>query len=242
MGSQILSNAKVYVQGLDCSGDLNAVALNNSVELKESTSLIDLTRTRRAGLRDVGFQLAGFWNGGVGAVDDTMFTNVPVPNVPVTIAPLTGAEAELCYFLQSDILDYKMGGKIGEMNPISVGGAAGSGPLVRGTILQNSARVATGTGTIMNQGAVLAAQKLYAILHVLSITTGGSPSLACKIQSAPLVGFGAPTDRITFNASVAVGAQYAVPVAGPITDAFFRTNFTLTNITSVTFLVAMGIL
>lgn len=242
MASQILSNAKVYVQGLDCSGDLNAVALNNSCELKEATSLIDLTRTRKPGLRDVGFQLDGFWNGGTGLVDDTMFANVPVPNVPVTIAPLTGAEAELCYFLQGDILDYKFGGKIGEMNPISVGGAAGSGPLVRGTILQNQARTTTGTGTIMNLGAVSATQKLYAILHVLSITQSGSPSLACKIQSAALVGFGSPTDRQTFAASVAAGAQYLVPVSGPITDAFWRANWTLTNITSITFLVAMGIL
>lgn len=242
MASQIFSNAKVYVQGLDCSGDMNAVALNNSAELKESTSLIDLTRTRKPGLKDIGFHLEGFWNGGTGNVDDVMFTNVPVANVPVTIAPLTGAEAELCYFLQSDIVDYKFLGKIGEMNPISVGGVAGSGPLVRGTILQNQARTTTGTGTIMNLGALSALQKLYAILHVLSITPSGSPSLACKIQSAATGGFGSPTDRQTFAASVAVGAQYLVPVSGPITDAFWRANWTLTNITSITFLVAMGIL
>jgi len=242
MAAQILSNAKVYVAGDDVSGDMNAVALKATAELKEATSLIDLTRTRRPGLKDVSFQLEGFWNGGVGNVDETMFNNVPLPNVPVTIAPLTGAESELCYFLQSDILEYKLGAKIGDVLPISVGGAAGSGPLVRGTILTNSARTTTGTGTIMNVGAVGAAQKLYAILHVLSITPSGSPSLACKIQSAALVGFGSPSDRVTFSASVAVGAQYAVPVAGAITDAFWRANWTLTNITSITFLVAMGIL
>ena len=242
MAAQILSNAKVYVAGADMSGDLNGVALKYSAELKEATTLADLTRTRRAGLKDVDFQLEGFWNGGVGGIDDTAFAQVPASGVPVTIAPLTGAESELCYFLNSDIVDYKFGTKIGDMLPASIGGVASLSPLVRGTILQNSARSATGTGTIMNPGALTSTQKLYAILHVLSITSGGSPSLACKIQSASLVGFGTPTDRITFSAATAVGAQFATPVSGAITDAFWRANFTLTNITSITFLVAMGIL
>lgn len=242
MASQILSNAKVYVAGADLSGDLNGVAMKYSAELKEATTLTDLTRTRRAGLKDFDFQLEGFWNGGTGGVDDTAFANVPALGVPVTIAPLTGAEAELCYFANTDIVDYKWGAKIGDMNQVSIGGIASQSPLVRGTILQNQARTTTGTGTVMNLGALTSAQKLYAILHVLSITSGGSPSITAKVQSAALVGFGTPNDRITFSAAVAAGAQFAVPVNGAITDAFWRASWTLTNITSITFLIAMGIL
>ena len=242
MASLIISNAKLYFAGYDMSGDINALALKYMAELKESTTLIDTTRTRRPGLKDIGFQHEGFWNGGTGNIDDILFQNIGANNVPMTIAPLTGAEGELAYSFQAEEAAYSPGAKIGDMLAFSVSGADGAGPLVRGTLLVNGAKVASGNGTVFNVGAVSAAQKLYAALHVLAITSGGGPSLACKIQSAPTAGFAAPTDRLVFNAMTAAGAQWGAPIAGPITDAYWRVVFTLTNITSVTFLVNMGIL
>lgn len=239
MAAQILSNAKLYAAGFDFSGDMNALALKYGADLKDATSLIDTTRTRRPGLRDISFQHEGYWNGGAGAVDDAIFNSLIGANdVPMTIAPLTGAEGELVFSFKADAASYAPGAKDGEMFAFSVSGSGGD-PLVRGTMLQNQARTATGNGTIFNPGAVGAAQKLYGTLHVLSVS--GAGTIAVKIQSAPTGGFGAPTDRITFTTLAAIGGQFATPVPGAITDAFWRAVWTISGFTSVTFAVLMGI-
>lgn len=240
MASQILSNAKLYAAGFDFSGDMNGLALKYAAEMKDSTTLIDTTRTRRPGLRDISFQHEGYWNGGAGAVDDALFNSVlGVNDVPMTIAPLTGAEGEVVYSFKADAAAYAPGAKIGEMLAFSVSGG-GDGPLLQGLMLQNQARVASGNGTVFNPGAILAAQKLYGVLHVLSVS--GAGTIIVKIQSAPTVGFGAPVDRIVFTTAAAIGGQFAVPIPGAITDAFWRATWTIAGFTSVTFAVLMDIL
>lgn len=239
MASQILSNAKLYAAGFDFSGDMNGLALKYSADMKDATTLIDTTRARRAGLKDVSFQHEGYWNGGAGAVDDALFNSVlGVNDVPMTIAPISGAEGEVVYSFKADAAGYTPGAKIGDMLAFSVSGS-GDGPLVRGTMLQNQARTVTGNGTIFNPGAVSAVQKLYGTLHVLSLS--GAGTLTVKIQSAATGGFGSPTDRITFTVASALGGQFAAPISGAITDAFWRAVWTISGFTSATFAVLMGI-
>jgi len=238
MASQILSNAKLYAAGFNFSGDLNALALKYSADLKDATTLIDTTHTRRPGLADVGFQLDGYWNGGVGNVDDALFNSVlGVNDVPITIGPLTGAEGELAYSFKAQSASYAPGGKIGDMFAFSVSGS-GDGPLARGTLLTNAARTVTGTGTIFNLGAISSLQKLIGALHFY--TLAGSGTLIVKIQSAALVGFGSPTDRITFSTLAAVGGQFST-LAGPVTDAFWRASWTISGFSSCTFAVNAAI-
>ena len=245
MGQQILSQSKLYMGGFDLSGDLKAIALRLGADQQDNTTFASGgTHSRLAGLKTAAFQLDGFWNtaSSAPAADDTLFNNVGpgAGSVPVTIAPQTGAEGEVSYIMNAVQADYAPGAKVGEMFGFTASGATVS-ECVRALILHNQARASGGNGSVFNAGAVGAAQKAYAALHVLAMTTTGTPSLTCKLQSAALVGFGSPTDRITFGASAAVGSQWATPLAGAITDAFWRVVFTLTNISSVTFAVSLGI-
>lgn len=239
MGSLVLSGAKAYVGGYDMSGDLNGIALKYGADLKDATSIADSTRQRRPGLKDVGFQLDGYWNGGVGNVDDQAFNSmVAVNDVPITLCPIVGAEGEIVYTFKADTAQYAPGAKVGDMFAFSVQGG-GDADLVRATMMQNSARTVTGTGTIMQLGAVSALQKLWAALHIVAVS--GAGTIVAKVQSAALIGFGSPTDRITFSSAAAVGSQWAAPVAGAITDQFWRVTWTITGFTSVTFAVPVGI-
>jgi len=252
MSQQILSQSKLYAGAFDFSGDLKGIALRLGADQNDTTTFSSGgVRTRTPGLKTAAFQLDGLWNVASGAIatDDQLFGNIAAGAVPVTIAPQTGAEGEVSYILSADFADYAPGGKVGEMLAFTASGeAAGNSATAaacaRATLLRSAlaAIVATGNGTIYNLGAVSASQKLYAALHVLAMSSSGTPALDVKIQSAALVGFGSPTDRITFSTLAAVGSQWATPVAGPITDAYWRCVVTLTNITSVTLAVSAGIL
>lgn len=245
MASQIISNAKLWVAGYDWSGDANAIALRYGAELKDSTPISGGTRTRLPGLRDYAFQAEGFWNGGAGNVDDAIFNNgIAVANSVASIAPgnAAGIEGEVAFTGQIDLGTYTPGAKIGDVFGFSVAGDAGAGELVKGTVAHNATRAATGNGTVFNLGAVGAGQKVYAAVHVLAPVTGTLPTLVVKVQSAALVGFGSPTDRITFSSMNAIGGQWGTPAAGSITDAFWRVTYTLGGTTpSFPFVVIIGI-
>jgi hypothetical protein len=145
-----------------------------------------------------------------------------------TVCPRTGAEGEQCYFGTVSESQYLPGGKVKDVLPFK-SKIQGDGPLQNGIILVNGAKTATGSGTIFNAGAITATQKLYAVLHVYGISGTGTPTITVTLQSAALVGFGSPTTRVSFTAVTAVGAQFAVPVPGPITDAFWRMIWTVSG-------------
>lgn len=228
MSTQIIQNAKLWFDGYDLSGDMNSLSLSYGAELQDATVLGDASRRRRAGLKTVSFSHIGFWNGGAGGVDDALFSEIGVNDVPMTIAPLTGVEGELAYLFNAEAASYAPGGQVGQMFKFTVTGETSDGRgLVRGTIGRRATDTVTANGTIMNLGAVGSTQKLYAALHVFDTVAGSSPTLDVKIQSAALVGFGSPTDRITFTQKTAKGSQYATPVAGAITDAYWRVAVTI---------------
>lgn len=243
MSQLVLTQSKLFAAGYDFSGDLRAIALRLGADQKDATNFASGgTRKRLAGLKTGSFALEGYWNAASAAVaaDDTLFGNIGLTGIPVTIIPQTGAEGEVCYSGNFDFADYVPGAKVGDMFEFSSNGETTS-EIARGTLLHNAARASGGNGTIYQVGAVSATQKAYAALHILALTPSGSPTFTCKIQSAALVGFGSPTDRITFTSAAAVGGQWATPIAGPITDAFWRIVYTLTNISSITFAVSLGI-
>ena len=227
MSSQILTSVGVFLDGYDVSGDHNAVALQAQADAVETTTFASGgARTRLPGLKTFDANLQGLWEGGTGKINETHFNRVGASPI-LTLSPKNlGAEGELAMFGQLVHASYAPGAQVGDALKFAVA-MQGTGDLALGTILHNATRSATGTGTIMNLGAVLSTQRIMASLHLLSITGGGS--LTAKVQSAAAVGFASPTDRITFGALSAIGAQLATPVAGPITDAFWRASWTLTG-------------
>jgi hypothetical protein len=249
MSSQILSNAKLWLDGYDLSGDVNALAIRYGAEIKDATPVSAVSRVRLPGLRAFGFAHEGFWNGGVGNVDDALFQRLGLANTVMSVSASAlfggaGAEGEIADTGQVVEAAYSPGAKIGDVLAFSVAGEAGAGPLVRGTVCLNGTKTVTGSGSVFQLGAVSAAQKLYAALHVLAPVAGVTPTLNVKVQSAALVGFGSPTDRITFAQAVALGAQWGAPAAGAITDQFYRVTWTIggTGSPSFPFVVVVGIL
>src|ERR1700694_1798970 len=123
MTTQVLSNARLWLGGFDWSGDMNALALKYGAEMKETTTLTALTRTRIPGLQTYGFQHEGYWNGGANNVDDAIFNQAfAVKNSVMSIDPQTGGgvEGDLAYFGQVEVATYSPGGKDGDVLAFSV--------------------------------------------------------------------------------------------------------------------------
>ena len=97
---------------------------------------------------------------------------------------------------------------------------------------------ATGNGTSQQLGAVTSAQKVYAAIHIWSISGTSTPTITVKIQSDDNSSFTSATDRITFTAATAIGSQYKA-TAGAITDTYWRANYTITG-TNPIFAIAIS--
>jgi hypothetical protein len=242
MAPRVLTNAKILLGGFDLSGDLNAIAIDYKGELLDDTTFTSGgTRVRKGGLKVVTVDGEGFWNGGADALDDALFAKVGVDNVPLTITPEAGLEGESGFAMLAVVGDYSPGGEIGELLPFTVS-AESDGDLVRGTIMLNRTAVASAnSGAARQVGAVSATQKLYAALHVLA-AAGVAPTLDVVVKSDDLQAFGSAVPRITFGQKTAVGSEWAAPVIGPITDAWWRCEFTIAGAgPSFTFVLLLAI-
>ena len=238
----IIKNRKLYVDGWDFSGDTRALELEMTPELKDDTVLGDGFRSNVPGLEPWVLQEEGLWVAGANQVDANVAANRGLVDKLVTVACVDGTEGDIAYFGRSTVGLYTLGGEVGELNPFSLRlEGTGSDRLVRGTILVTGAKTATGNSTAQQLGAVAAGESLFAGLHVIAVA-GTSPTLDVIVQS-DTVGFPSSTNRITFAQQIAIGSVYATPVAGAITDDYWRINYTIggTGGPSFTFLVTVGI-
>jgi len=207
MSTKIIQDSKLYVGGYDLSGDMSALAIDYRAEMKDNTSLGDSTRSRIGGLKTTKMQHEGLWNS---TPDNIFFSNIGLSGTLITIAPETGAEGELCYALDTVGGQYSPGAKIGDMFAFSVSAEA-QGDLVRGTIMLNATKTATGSGTSRQLGAVASGQKLYAGLHVLAVS-GTAPTLDVIVESDDNSGFLSGTTRITFAQRSSIGHEWVSKV------------------------------
>ena len=239
MPIEVLTDAKLYMDGRDFSGKMNELRLAYGSDLKEARVFGDKGIRRLSGLTDVNMSHAGYFD--AETVDIDLHANIGVDNVPITAAPNDGAEGKIAYIFQAAHGEYAPGAEVGELHGYTVT-AVGSGGdrLVRGTILGNGVETSSGTGTAFQVGAVTASQKLYAALHVFA--TGGTPTLDVTVESDALEAFGSATTKITFAQKTAVGSEWATPVAGVIDDDWWRIAFTIGGGSpSLTFIVTIGI-
>lgn len=242
MSHTVLKDAKLWFDGLDLSGDISAMALTYGCELKDDTTFgSGGARSRQPGLKNVDLQHEGFWNPGVGGIDELLFAKIGATHKPMSIGPLTGAEGELGFTFNALTGLYEPGSEVGGMLRFSVSGS-GVGDLIRGTVMHNASRSSSASGTARQLGVVSSTQKVYAALHVLSVS-GTSPTLVVKVQRDNASGFPSATDVITFASANAIGSQWATPVAGPLTDDWWRINWTIGGTASPTFsfVVVVGI-
>lgn len=243
MATQLLTDVKLYAGAYDFSTDMNALALTYSAEMLDETCFGDSTRINKAGLKSVVASFEGLWD--AAAADDpdrVLFDTVGTSSVPVTIAPLTGADGEVAYIFRSIQSAYTPGAQVGELFAFSVSMEGSDGaPLVRSTVLHPAtARTATSTGTARQLGALSASQTLYATLHVIA-ASGTNPTLDVVVQSDNASNFPSPLSQITFAQRTAIGSEWK-SLAGANTDDWFRISYTIGGTgPSFTFVVAVGI-
>jgi len=121
------------------------------------------------------------------------------------------------------------GGAHGEMATFGMTFVSDSEKIYGQVAAPLAARTSTLTGTALAMTGPTATQRMWAGLHITAVS-GTTPTLVAKLQSATLVGFGSPTDRITFTSANAAGWQFAY-VSGAITDGFWRAVLTIAGTT-----------
>lgn len=242
MAIKVLTNARLWLDAWDLSGDLNKIALQYGAELQEATTFAHQGgKARKGGLKNTALALEGFWNGGVDAVDEVLFSKIGVVGMPVTVGD-TGVAGDPAFSFLAGVAQYTPGATAGEMFKFAVDAESSDDALIRGILLRNAVETANGSGAAFAHGLVGSGQKLWAALHVLAVSGGGTWTF--KVQSDDAGGFGTPTDRITFAAVTVKGSQWAVPVAGPIaSDNQWRANWSVAGGSgnSITFALFMGI-
>jgi hypothetical protein len=246
MAIYVYKNCKLYVDGYNLSGDMNQMNLGLSVPTFDTTTFsttTDVFRSRIAGIKEADMKHHGFWqaNSASPQVDDVLDASMGASKV-VTICPVTGAAGEHAWSFNSVGVDYRVLGPVGEPADFDVSGQS-TGEVIYGTVLANQTNAAAGAnGTAYNVGTALSTQRIYAALHVTSVT-GVTPSLGVTIQSDTAENFPSPQTRLTFDAKTAVGAQWITPVAGPgAGEVWWRAVWTVSADDTFSFIVTFGII
>lgn len=241
MAPLVLINAFVYVAGHDFTGDTNEAMVDGEYDVKDATTFRasssgwkDFARTTRK----VAFDEKGFWSSAASdSVDTEAFGDLAVANRVCTIGT---AETETSPALLFQAAKFKLSqwGKLGDLAPFQLSGSGtDKSGLVRGQLGKAKGTVsATGAlGSGLNLGAVSSTQFLYATFHVFP--TAGT-TITVVVESATAGTFVGATTRATIGPLTTTGGVWLTPVAGPVTDTWWR--FRVSAITG-TFLVAGAI-
>lgn len=217
----VLTDATTWVHGYDFTTDTNKVMLKPSVDAQDSTTFGGGGyRSRKPGLRNIDFELAGFWDS---APDLQVFGNLGTVDHAVT-SSATSTETSVAYMFQAGRFEYEAFGSVGDMTPFNVKmlGTNYVG-LVRGQMAKAKGNVsATGAiGSGLNLGAGGAGKFLYATVHIFTAGT----TVTLIIQSDDNSGFTTPTTVATVGPLTTTGGTFMTRVdASAITDNWFRFN------------------
>jgi hypothetical protein len=243
VGKIVLLNCRLFAVGADLTGASNKIELTAEVEDKETTNYYSNGyKEVIGGLGSAEVTGEGQWE----AADATKVDNASWSQLggvgPWTACPDNAAVGDLAYITQCLRSSYALGGSIGDVAPWS-GKGASAWPLVRGQMAHpaGTARTSTGVGTGVQLGAVAANKRLYAALHVLSVS-GTTPSITARIESDDNSGFTTPTTQLTFTAATAASGEALRTAGSAITDNWWRVAWTISGTTpSFLFATSFGI-
>lgn len=243
MGKFVLLNARLFAIAADLTGASNKIELSSEVEDKEVTNYYSAGyKEILGGLGSAEISAEGQWE----ALDATKVDNASWAQLggvgPWTVCPDNANAGDLAYLTQCLRSSYMLGGSVGDVAPWS-GKGASAWPLVRGQMAHpaGTARTSTGTGTGVQLGAVAANKRLYAALHILSVS-GTTPSITARIESDDNSGFTTPTTQLTFTAATASGGEALRTAGSAITDNWWRVAWTISGTTpSFLFATSFGI-
>lgn len=233
MAKFILTNQMLIVGGYELTSSVNSIQLEYAAEAKDYTTMGDTTRKFIGGLKTVQLQAAGFYD--AVPADSPLFTNIGVADVPISITGQGATVGDIGYFFRSMMGEYSFGESIGEVNKFNLGAGCAQSPLVRGYLLNDSTETSSGNGTGVQVGAAASGQTVYAALHVVASSGSGDQTLDVTIGSDDNAGFTSETNRFTFTQATTSVTSEFLTLAGPITDDYWRVNFTIAGSGSPSF-------
>lgn len=239
MAEQVLIDCQIWHGGYDLSGKHNQISIVYGAEAKDKTPFNSRTRRNAAGIAGAEISGGGFWSGQ--GLDDVLEGGLAVDNQAIAISPTDGSIGSLVFMLKGVDGEYVPSFRIGELVGFNFA-AYGQGDLVRGVIMENSARSATGSGTARELEEVPDGKKIHAALHVLSISGTGTPAVTVTIDSNDAnVWDGSEEERFAFARTTARGAQW-LTLKGPVTDTWWRVSWEIEGVNpSILFAVVLGI-
>lgn len=230
MAKFVLKNAKVLFEGRDISGELSNIALEYSAETPERTAFGDNTRRRLPGVLDVVATQSGYWDAisATDSLDKDLFDRIAAASGIMSFSPDGGALGDDGFSFKAQTAVYAPGATHGEVFAFTLT-VNGDGPLIRGTVMENSIFTVTANGTIRDLSpAAVDTDTIYSYVHVTAVS-GSSPTLDVTVESDELVGFASPTVQLTHPQFTAVGADLQSQV-GPIVpnvDVHYRMVMTV---------------
>src|SRR5881394_229474 len=110
MAIKVLTNAKLWLDAWDLSGDLNKIAMQYGADLQDATTFANQGgKARKGGLKSTSLALEGYWSGGIDLVDEVLFGKVGAVSVPVTVADGLGAAGDPGFSFLAGIAQYTPG-------------------------------------------------------------------------------------------------------------------------------------
>ena len=257
MAIAAIKNASMLAAGVDFSAYSNMLQLEAMVEPKDSTTFSTSGwKTFLGVLKEASWNFSGFRSNT--AEPDSIFYNPSTADPGVVLGATTQVsfpatatitnplvEGDIAFNMRAIRNQIVSTGQVGELAGFNLA-LKGDQPMVRGRILATvAAASATASTTGFEVGATSATQKLYASLHVTSISTVGD-TLDVIVESDDNSGFTSPTTRVTFTQVVSADgthtAQWATPISGAITDTYYRITATIAGSSpSFSYVVFVGI-
>lgn len=245
MAAFVLTDSQVIVGSADITQFTGSYTVGGRCAVQEA-NVHGAGRFRRvlAGLRSHSLQVSGMADYDPGAVAAVFAPNVVGTQYGAAIVPQnTGATGDVAFFTRGLLSSFAApGGAIGDVATFDMT-LDGDTALVPGQVLAPlAARTTTGNSSVLTMTGPTSSQRLYCALHITA-ASGTTPSVTVTVQSSTVVGMTSPTTRFTFSAATGTGWQFAAPVAGAITDGFYRATFTISGTTpSFTAAVFLGVL
>lgn len=231
----VLTDATVFLDELDATCTTNQVTLNVGADVKDVTTFCDDGwRAMLGGLKTVDFTYSGFGDFASTGTDAFDFANLG-SSVVHTVTP-DGADLSVSYSFPGIKSSYRQSAQIGEVFGIEGNAVNSRAGAIRGRLLLPKQTV-TGdtTGSDFELGDVAAGGRVYTSVHCFTAGTTASVIVESDADDT----FASATTRST-TVVTATGGTWVTPVAGAITDEFWRVR--VASVTgSFSLAVAVGI-
>lgn len=222
----ILTDCKIYLGGYNLSGFHNSMELNYAAEMLDDTAFgTSGTRSNKPGLKTFSFSGHGFWDT---TQDGANFARIGATREVMSFAPVGNVEGDRAFTVRAVNAKYNpISGEVGALLGYDFDAMAANTPLVRGAVMATGSKAVTGSGAVVNLGPVGALQRVYSALHVTAVA---ATSIIVVVESSAVIGMTSPTTRIThttFLGAGTIGADWQFSAVGAVTDAFWRTKWTI---------------